>query len=164
MEKLNISERLEELRKQILSTIEGSYEKDVPWIPSFVVVYGGNKAEWFAAPWETDADKDHAAMIVKKRAGEVDAEAIFFGSEAYTLKVEKKDLKKAMDGRVSDHPDKQESFIFTVETKEAKWMGVADILERDGKKYLGPWEWKEDPEATGRFCNLLPKNHKESLH
>lgn len=128
---------------------------------AFLINHENKKTEIISSNFNDEHEKDYFAETVKQRASKIQADAICFLAESWTLP-EKYHSKDMMDtiikkyGTISNFPERKEIVMINLETNEGIWVGMSDLkLAKKGKKLVG-FKWMKSPEIHGRFANLLP--------
>lgn len=92
----------------------------------------------------------------------VDAWGIIQVSEAWALelgpnwsKEEAREEYKKWAGKLGDHPNRVDKAIIVWEHKRTQGTSMANIVEKDGVRSLGPWEDAEKI-IEGRLMGILP--------
>jgi hypothetical protein len=104
--------------------------------------------------------KDMSALAVRLLAAQMDAVASIFISEVWMLFDQTAKHAHLEDIAPSEHPDRQEGFMITVETRtQGRWLCTTPLFEQDGKKTFGAVEFENisDADHAGRFIGIIPQ-------
>lgn len=128
---------------------------------AFLISHASKKTEILGSGFSNPDEKDFFAETVKQRASKMQADAICFLAESWTLpqKYQTPDMVQSIlkkYGSVSNFPERKEIVMINLETDEGVWVGMSDLKPaKKGKKMVGI-KWQKSPELHGRFANLLP--------
>jgi predicted GTPase len=154
--------------ERIRGSARENFERDGELIPA-AMIYATKNAETMedqhsmlvvgAAGMEDDAAKDHFTKALRDLCKKLEAVAILFVVEAWSVQVTKDEDIRKWRGNAHKHPDREEIVIATLEcARRGTKQWIAKITRDENEKpALG--EWREATEFTkggGRFANLLP--------
>ncbi len=128
-----------------------------------------NKTQIIGMPFRNEEDKESCAAMLKDRAIEMQADAICFLSEAWTLP-EKYRTKEMIDsilqqyGEIANFPERMEIVTIQLETYEGIWMATGSIREAKKGRKISGLRWMNANQAEGRFVHLLPSKEDKTKH
>lgn len=150
------------LLNKIIEQIQKNLKSQEQLLPvAFLLNQESKKTEIIGLPFKNEEDKDYHAEMLRQKASRMQADAICFLSEAWTLpkKYTSKDMVKSIlqkYGEIANFPEKVEIVIINFETHEGIWTGIADIKPaKKGRKMVG-LHWTKAENIAGRFTHLLP--------
>jgi hypothetical protein len=151
--------RLRDLIDTCLKTARSQLVDDGKITPAVLVCHGENEVEVVPAVFNSPADKDRLAFMVRGLAGALDAHTIVLASEIWTLashvKPEEYKHLLATYKEVRLMPGRIEAVMVNVETRDGeKWHAQAEILRKGRAVQLGPVEYRNlaGMETGGRFA------------
>lgn len=131
---------------------------------AFLINLEQGKIELVAGEFDGEDAKDYFSETVRQRASRMQAEAICFVSEAWTLP-EKYSTQEHIDrirnvyGSISAFPEREEIVMVSLETHDGLWMARSGIAPaKKGRKPTG-FSWVKADGMTGRFAHLLPPRY-----
>jgi hypothetical protein len=138
----------------IIEQTRKNYEEEGELMPMFFLCKG-KEITCCAAPFQNDQEKAYALNAVKQMARRMKADWCFHVTEAWMLKQDKKD-GELYKGRVSEHPDKVEVVMFSLQVRGGeKLTAIAETtLLSSGKKTFGEVKL-EKSDMQGRFTDIL---------
>jgi hypothetical protein len=147
---------------KIIKLAQQNLKNDSQLLPvAFLISHASKKTEILGSDFSNPEEKDFFAETVKQRANKMQADAICFLAESWTIpeKYQKPDMVQSIlkkYGSVSNFPERKEIVLINLETNEGVWVGMSDLKPaKKGKKMVGI-KWMKSPELQGRFANLLP--------
>jgi hypothetical protein len=119
--------------------------------------------------------KDFSAQQVRYLAKQSNADFVLLMSEAFLVKMEaaapedaqrQHDEIKAKYGSISNHPDREDSIFFTLETFGGTWIATAPITGKaPSRSFTKALQFMRTPDNDiARFNNFLPKEKKKEMH
>jgi hypothetical protein len=129
---------------------------------TFLINNENKSFEIFSGSWQTDEEKIEFSNNLRQQAKKMDADAVCFVSEAWTLTEKYKDRNSINTifkkyGSVSNCPEKIEVVIISFETSDDVFVGISKIETIDKIKKLGDVKWTKPNSMEGKFANILPK-------
>jgi hypothetical protein len=128
---------------------------------AFLISHENKKTELVGSNFSDVNEKDYFAETVRQRASKIQADAICFLAESWTVpeKYQNKDMVESIlqkYGQISNFPEKKEIVMINLETTDGLWIGMSDLKPaKKGKKIVG-FKWMKSDNLHGRFANLLP--------
>jgi hypothetical protein len=119
------------------------------------------KMQIFGSTLDNETDKNYFAELLKQSASKMNADAICFVAESWTLPEKyrnREDTERILKqyGMISEFPEKIEIIAINLETREGTWTGMGDIRPaKKGRKMTG-LTWMKSEIMEGRFTHLLP--------
>lgn len=131
---------------------------------AFLINLEQGKIELVAGEFDGEDAKDYFSETVRQRASRMQAEAICFVSEAWTLPEKystQEDIERIRKvyGSISEFPEREEIIMVSLETHDGMWMARSGIAPaKKGRKPTG-FSWLKADGMTGRFAHLLPPRY-----
>lgn len=149
-----VKKEVVEMVDKIIDLARQNLENDGELVPVFFLGTGKGVVV-LATPFDSDMGKDVVAHSVREYTKRVPTDWLLQITEAYMLKLDKDDAT-AMNGRVSEHPNRVECVLFNFQVKGGKsyMASVETILYPSGKKSFGKVELEES-NFDGRFEGLI---------
>ncbi len=104
-------------------------------------------------PIDMSVDKDAIVDGLRAYAKDHEANMVIMATECYMLVAQPQDLKTT--GPVSEHPDRQEIVMVTLEFDDRHACWMAPLVDQK----LGPFS-RTDGDWVGRFADILPKKNR----
>jgi len=112
--------------------------------------------------FSSDLSKDMMAPIVKGLLTDLNAPYYSFISETWVVK-QKKPYNRELDGRVSEHPDKEEKLIVCTSDPTQNIMTMKDIAD-DKLTGDGDYQKTKADISVGRFSNFFRDDTEHTRH
>jgi len=152
--------------KGFIDQARKNLEDDGDITPTFFVSKDDRLAI-IGAPFSNDEEKEQAVMAVRKACSQMDADWVFYISEAWMVK---RDTEEEMRSGLmpSQDPERIEVVMFNLQTKGGVnyWATAEQILHTDGSKTFSEVKMEKMGDSMkGLFMDLLtaPKTNMEAM-